>query len=326
MESPTELIKPVAGSLQKQMIDFRDFVLFIEGYIIPFVLIFGISGNIFSFIIFIRSRKRGDAPVQYLSCLALSDNGVILSLGVPHWFNYGLDYLTDGKYSYDLHSYSNVSCKMIISSWHVSGCISAWVIVAFSIERAFIVWFPLKRAQVTKRKRSAIIGVICFMAICVSIHRFVLAKAHVTFSVDACWYTEDPLLIFLLWQIDSLFLTYLPCCFIILANVCILVGLIRSRRSVSGKVTGQGQESKTIVSLMLISIFYIIFMLPASVSFSYQLYVTIFPYDVNFLVSLNYIVTFFDEFSMFNYSFNFIIYGCTLPFYRQEARTMLGLL
>jgi hypothetical protein len=164
------------------------------------------------------------------------------------------------------------------------------------------------------------------LSICVSIHRLVLAKAQVISSVDSCWYTESHFLIFLLWQIDSLFLTYLPCCFIILANVCILVGLIRSRRSVSGKVTGQGQEGKAIVSLMLISIFYIIFMLPASVSFSYLLYVIIFPYDVNFLVSLNYIVTFFDEFSMFNYSFNFIIYGCTLPFYRQEARIMLGLL
>jgi hypothetical protein len=163
------------------------------------------------------------------------------------------------------------------------------------------------------------------MALCVSIHRLVLLKKHVIFSLDACWYTESPFLIFLLWQIDSLFLTYLPCCFIILANVCILVGVIRSRRSVSGKVTGQGQEGKTIVSLLLISIFYIIFMLPASVSFSYLLYVMIFPSDVNFIISLNYIVTFFDEFSMFNYSFNFIIYGCTLPFYRQEARVMLGL-
>jgi hypothetical protein len=164
------------------------------------------------------------------------------------------------------------------------------------------------------------------MAICVTIHRLVLIKKHVIFSLDACWYTERPFLIFLLWQVDSLFLTYLPSCFIILANFCILVGVIRSRRSVSGKVRDQSQEGKTIVSLMLISIFYIIFMLPASVSFSYLLYVAIFPYDVNFLISLNYIVTFFDEFSMFNYSFNFIIYGCTVPFYRQEARVILGLI
>jgi hypothetical protein len=320
----TRDVGKVGEILPGEMIGFQNAVLFIEGYIIPFLLIFGISGNIFSFIIFVRNRKRADAPVQYLSVLALSDNGVIFTLGVPHWFTYGLHYVTDGKHSFNMHTYSNFGCKMFLSLWHVFGCISAWLIVAFSIERAFIVWFPLKRALITKRKRSAIIVVISFMSICVSIHRFILVKTYVVASVDSCWYLADDLReVFILWQIDSIFFTYLPCLFIIIANIFILLGVVRAKRAVSGKAKGQSQEHKIIVSLMLISIFYIIFMLPASASFSYMLYCLIYPFEDNFIFSLNNIVTFFDEFSMFNYSFNFIIYGCTLPFYRKEAYAML---
>jgi uncharacterized membrane protein HdeD (DUF308 family) len=120
-----------------------------------------------------------------------------------------------------------------------------------------------------------------------------------------------------------MFLTYLPCFLITLGNILILVGVIRARQSMSREVKGHSQETKIMFSLALVSVFYIIFMLPASVSFSYMLYIIIFPFEESFIVSLNYTVTFFDEFSMLNYCFNFVIYGCTLPFYREEAYAMI---
>jgi hypothetical protein len=67
----------------------------------------GMLGNILSFVIFIRTRKRADACVQYLSCLALSDTGVVITRGWTGWMNYGLKHITNGSVYFDVFHYSS---------------------------------------------------------------------------------------------------------------------------------------------------------------------------------------------------------------------------
>jgi hypothetical protein len=84
------------------------------------------------------------------------------------------------------------------------------------------------------------------------------------------------------------------------------------------------QDRKLLLSLMLISTFYIIFMMPSSVSFTYILYLQqdltqVDPYSLELLY---YYARFCDTFSMLNFCLNFIIYGSTLPFYQEEFWNM----
>jgi hypothetical protein len=150
-----------------------------------------------------------------------------------------------------------------------------------------------------------------------------LIQNFVSNTIESCWYELDPYDVFLVWQFDTTVDTYIPACAICTANIFLLVGVYRAKISVATKHSkSQQQDSHIAVSLMLISIFYVVIMLPASISFSYQLWIIQFPIDIEYNILVNYITTFFDEFSMFNYSLNFVIYGCTLPFYREEARNM----
>ena len=101
--------------LDQSLLLFQDVVMFTIGYVVPALLVFGICGNIFSLIIFIRTRKRSDAPAQYLSCLAISDTGVLLTLGLPYWLHYGLQYVSGGRHYFDIHTYS----KSFLQDIHV---------------------------------------------------------------------------------------------------------------------------------------------------------------------------------------------------------------
>jgi hypothetical protein len=301
---------------------FKKFLTFVEGYIIPVLLATGILGNSLSFIVFIRTRRRAEAPVQYLSLLAVSDTGVILILGFSHWLTYGLPYITNGIVSYNPFTLSKFSCKFLAFVLHVSECTSAWMIATFSVERAFVVWYPLKRASITTKRRAIIIAVECSLAIIISVHRLWLMQTYVVEGIDACFYLTDT---FWLWQYDTLMHNYLPCLMIVIANTIILTGIRRAKTSLTSKThsTKTIQESKVLISLFVVSTLYVVFMIPASCSFTYFNFVLESRnYGSSSLNLIHVIVTFFDQFSMLNFCFNFVIYGCTLPFYREEIKKM----
>jgi hypothetical protein len=293
--------------------------LVIQGYIIPSLLLLGIFGNTISVVVFVRTRKRADAPVQYLSCLAVSDTGVILTLGFVHWLDAGLSYVTNGAYSFSISKYSTEICRFRGFTLHTSEVISAWIIVAFSMERAFVVLYPLKRLDISAKKRSRVIVVICFISSCLSIHKLILSKVYYTASgLPVCFYPNNALL---LWQYDTAFHNYFPCFLIVVANSLILVGLSRGRRSFAGNKPAKSQQDNRIVhSLLIISTLYLVFMLPASLFFTYMLYLDNIPnLDPNYVEFIYSLMSFLDEFSMLNYCLNFVIYGCSMPFYRREV-------
>jgi hypothetical protein len=187
----------------------------------------------------------------------------------------------------------------------------------------------LKRAQITPKRRIATVAIICITCTCLSIHRLVLCGTFLFYTIESCWYIGSAYFLFVVWQYDTTFQNYVPSCLIFLANILILVGMGKAKRAISKtaqNLKDHRQEQKVILSLMLISFFYIIFMLPASISFSYIQWITQYPeVSTAYVRSVHDLVTFFDEFSMFNYSLNFLIYGSTLPFYRRELNNIFGL-
>jgi hypothetical protein len=167
-------------------------------------------------------------------------------------------------------------------------------------------------------------------SVLVSIHRLVIPDIFVAFSnVVGCWYITNQFQTLMVWQYDELLHNYIPCCLIFISNITILIGIKRANPSRDAKITSTRkpiQDGRILMSLMLISTLYVIFMMPASACFSYNLYLLTTD-DVShfYLEFVNYLVTFCDEFSMMNFCFNFIIYGCTIPFYRKEAMDMFRL-
>jgi hypothetical protein len=278
---------------------------FINSYVMSVALTIGLLGNIGSFVIFIRTRNRTDACVQYLSCLALSDTGVIIARGVVAWIKFGLGYLSGGSVSINLLQYSPVSCKLVGFFQQLFMSISAWVIVSFSIERAYVVLYPLKRYYITAEKRNIFIGSLCTIMMLLSVHRLFLLDVTSS-SPKLCFYLSiGSKAAGILYQFDVTMYNYAPCVFIFLANIIIVTTLVRSRNMDVGRATKHKQsEGKILVSLMLVSTLYVTLLLPYSTVATY-LFNSSREERTAFLYNISSILI---QFGMLNYCINFIFF------------------
>jgi hypothetical protein len=290
-----------------------------QSYVMLVIMVIGMLGNALSFVIFFRKRKRADACVQYLSCLAVSDTGVIITRGWTEWVNFGLKYITNEATFFDVIKIGTLSCKLMFFSQQVTMCISAWMIVAFSIERAFVVWFPLKRVIITQRKRNIVISFVCFSMILASVHRLIFLDV-VGGNTKVCYYIGVSIAVGnILYQFDVTLYNYAACIIIFNANILIVLALFKSRRTELKKSTQKSPvDGKILVSLMLVSTLYVALLMPFTAA-SYLLYnrANLTKERGQFVLGL---LRGLFQLASLNYCLNFIIYGCTLPFYREEAR------
>jgi hypothetical protein len=348
-DGSTGLIGTVdAGGAQLRLL--RDLTEFIAGYAVICVFITGIFGNILSLVIFIRVRHLYDATCHYLGYLAVVDTLCIVLVGMRVWLAWGLKFATNGNISVDYFTLSLYGCKILKYLSILSQCLSAWIIVTFSLERAFVVWFPFRRSAITAKRRWLVVVCMTILFGFVSLYSLILSSVYTDKTLHQCYYTRGDgasIQRFTFWQVDFSLFYILPCCVITVTNTAIIKGIMSShdfrknatsnREQIKQNETDQReakakverQDRKSLINLLVVSTSYILFLTPSYSLTTYFLYVyevelSLIPSDPYHLQVMVYLMTIFDQFMAFNYCFNFIIYGCSLPFYRQEVRKMIG--
>jgi hypothetical protein len=296
----------------------RQFLVFFEGYVMISIFIIGAFGNILSLVVFLRS-KRNDASCLYLSALAVSDTCCIVFIALVMWLRQGLPNITDGKAYINFYQISNLSCKLMTYVYVVFETVSAWIIVTYSVERAVIVWFPLKRTLITTRRRRIVLTFVILSCFCVALYSAILSDIFTVNNATICYYPQAGVVRFVLLLSDNFLFYFLPCTMIIVANIAIVTGIVRSRRfqNVSSSNTKDIYEKKTLANLLVVSTFYIIFMTPNTVMIVY--YFSLSGAGSDHMQLILFVAMFAQQFCNFNYCINFIIYGISLPFYRSEV-------
>jgi hypothetical protein len=299
---------------------------YVHGYVMIAAHVTGICGNVFSVVIFWRCRKRNDATIHYLSALAVSDTFCIIFVGITTWLHNGIGSITGYGQQFDIMIYSEALCKSIRYTGSVAILLSGWLIVAFSIERVVIVWFPLSRARITKSKRILVILILFVVASTGNIQFAVFSTIFNQFGSVNCFIPMQPLLQRqLIIHVNNVLYIYLPTITIFGANIAILIGIARSLRQMAGSSTmsqTDRQETKVALSLFFVSTVYVVLLVPGSAVWAYRETVT----DLIYGRMLTYVAKFGDQLHMLNYCINFIIYGCSLPFYQRESRIIFGVL
>jgi hypothetical protein len=304
----------------------NDIALFMQGYVMIIIMAVGVFGNGLSIVVFYRSRRRNDATIHYLSTLAVSDTCCIVFVGVVLWISTGLNTVTNGKASITLTTYSTLSCKIINYLFVTLQSISAWIIVIFSLERAVVVWFPLKRASITGTKRKGFLALVCLSVSLLCLYAAILSDLQESHGFIHCFFDAN---LWLVLFITEIFLYYfVPGSIIFTANIFIVVGITVSRKFLAKSMEGGGKESqdrKSLVNLLIVSAMYLVFMTPSTVTWTCYSFANelITPGYAVILVQLG---TLFQQWSMLNYCFNFIIYSISLPFYRAELKLLTGIL
>lgn len=316
------------------------FVDYIAVYVTIVFIIFGIFGNFLSVIIFFRKYRQDRVSAQYLCPLAVSDFLNLSTIGLPLWLSNHIEDVTQGKLIvntvYD--ATTDLQCKVFVYFYSWLGFISSWIITIFSIERVYVIWFPLRASTITdfvKKRATALVCIFIIPAI-TSLSMFYFGGVQIMEidrpdRIHCLWFSNSTHIEKISMGLILLPLNMnIPIVIITVSNILLLVGLRRSKLNHGAKSGGKDTTSKAdiriIKNLMLISFFYVIFTLPYCII--WPLYIEFGLTDFSGQTSAD--VSMFGRLAKFsaallqcNYAVNPAIYVLGYRFYRTEAKRIL---
>ncbi|XP_063392997.1 thyrotropin-releasing hormone receptor [Cydia fagiglandana] len=188
-------------------------------YYTPLLVSLGTIGNLVSVYVFYSSKLRLQSTSQYLSALAISDTVFLFQLMMP-WL--GAVKLT-GLF------YTQGFCQIFIYFSYVTCDLSAWLVVAFTVERFVAVLYPLRRNAIcTVARARHIISTIVASALLLNVPvlRFA-APVNNDCSIDVQYLVHAARFNLL----DTAVSFTVPLGVIIVLNVWIMVGVYRLERT-----------------------------------------------------------------------------------------------
>lgn len=128
----------------------------------PFVLTtLGIVGNILSILIFLSPRYRRQSSHFYLLSLALSDLCfLVINLIEDTFRNHNEMFQSQINVLDRSPTFMCISAQYVRNSTRL---LSSWIIVSFTIERLLVVFYPLKRADICRRKIARFVVFLLFL-------------------------------------------------------------------------------------------------------------------------------------------------------------------
>ena len=256
-----------AGDLDPNSTDLQtlDQVLnVLQLYYTPLIVVLGVCGNIASMLVLFLTKLRGQSSSFYLSALAASDTGFLLTQLVG--------WLEEVK----LPLFSQpVVCQL---TQYVANCCSltsAWFVVAFTVERFVAVCYPLHRPSFcTVHRAKMVIAALTIISALVNVYALVIIRpipledGQVVCDIDFGTY---PSVGFWLTAVDMVVSLVLPFLLIVLLNVQIAraicrLELVRRMMYVSSAEHGTpraNSQQKITKMLLIVSSVFLLLNLPA---------------------------------------------------------------
>jgi hypothetical protein len=119
---------------------------YVHLYCTPPIIVLGLVGNCFSFLVFTRTNQRHLSSSVYLAALAVVDSTFLLQLMLL-WPTYLRVFL--------IHQQG--LCQLVIYISYVSSFLSVWIVVAFTVERFIVCMDPLRRSTMCTPGRAKIV-------------------------------------------------------------------------------------------------------------------------------------------------------------------------
>lgn len=247
-------------------------------YYTPILIIFGLIGNFISIFVFFNSKLRLQSTSYYLTALALSDIVFLIQL-LPPWLN-----------AMKIHNIflRDYFCQIIVFSSYSTCFLSAWLVVAFTIERFVAVVYPLQRSSMcTMARAKFIIAFLVITALGLNIPMF----KYTAPSTNDCNIDNDYLNQAERFNIlDTVVSFTVPLAVIFILNTWIVVGVYRLERARHELVPVESQADTGCVPpppllprsqrrvtrmLLLVSTVYIVLNVPA-----YTMRILVYMYEM----------------------------------------------
>ncbi|XP_074644538.1 uncharacterized protein LOC141901287 [Tubulanus polymorphus] len=308
---------------------FGDILMVFVGYIAPVCYIQGIVGNTGSLYIFIRSRKlRHKDVLDYLLPLCVADLILLVFGAMVTWLHLDMPNAIGGADNIRTNILSTpASCKILSYLGWVGGFSASWIIALFTLERVVSVSISHTIMWLTRRKRLIAIALVALLGI------LILIPVLVTYDIDddgyfiECVYTykESQGTISFLGPFLLFFVIYLlPVFFVCIGNGIITWALMAKRKRDDPTdpvdLERQDREMKVIKQLLVISMLYLVCVIPAA-----ALDLIMFQFDMQKSDPDNDLLHAYDfvnRLIYMNNSFNYVAYILTLDWFRREVKSI----
>lgn len=194
-----------------------------------FLTTFGIFGSIISILIFLSPRYRRQSSHFYLLSLAISDLCfLIINLVEDTFRNHNQIYRSRINI---LDRSPPLICISVQYARNVTRLVSSWIIVSFTIERLLVVFHPLKRGLICRRKiaRYVVFMLIVFSMLSnlnVPFHYGIVFGTNRTVNETICDVLPEYRSIYMRFAIYTMISVYLaPMCIIGFVNLLICTKL-----------------------------------------------------------------------------------------------------
>lgn len=285
-------------------------------WLLPIIITVGTIGNIFSFIIMLQREMRQTSTFFYLAVLAVADTIVLFMSAFKTWIR-----LWSG---FAMLHISDASCKIFMFLTYFSLHLSAWLIVAVTVERFIVVWFPLRASSICSTKRAKLTSLALAMGL-------FLLNAHLFWTADLvtdprseskqCAMMQNNRLLYkdvIPWVHLTLY-SFLPFVSLLVFNVLIIVSLIKHRQIILSELTRADRRTRynhrrLAITLLSISCVWIITTTPSALYTVLPLKGETVQQAANFF----FIKVICYIFMYINHSINFFLYCITGQSFRRE--------
>ena len=208
------------------------------------VTILGLVGNSFSLITVTSKRCKRSSFTVYIGALAVVDSCLLII--------HVLDTLLIGAYNMDLGRHGTAICKCIRYSQLAFRHISAWIIIAITIERVLATIYPLRFQVIYTTKFGAkVVGTLTGLML--------LLCADILYRMDYSYINQDPvcdvdyqsLTIIAIYFFTS---NILPLIIITTGNTAIVIKVRSSRRRIAPMTSSTQSTNSTSRHLMVITL------------------------------------------------------------------------
>lgn len=285
-------------------------------WMLPIIITIGTIGNILSFVVMLQREMRQTSTFFYLAALAVADTVVLVMSALKTWIR-----LFSG---FEMLHISNLSCKVFMFCTYLSLHLSAWLIVAVTVERFIVVWFPLKATSICSAKRAKFTT--CGIAL-----GFFLLNVHLFWTAELitsprsgrsqCAMSQNNKFLYhdvLPWVHLTLY-SFLPFVSLLVFNVLIILSLVKHRQTITSQMTKDDRRTrynhrKLAVTLLCISF---VWMLTTTPSALYTV-LPLRPQSASQEATLFFVKVICYIFMYVNHSINFFLYCITGQAFRRQ--------
>ncbi|KAK3600679.1 hypothetical protein CHS0354_029543 [Potamilus streckersoni] len=206
-------------------------------WISPCLLVLGGVGNILCIVILTNKKTRGSSTAVYLTSLAVADLLVLYTGLLRQWVKF--------QFEIDIRHLAEGICKVHLFFIYFGTHCSSWFLVAVTGERFISACFPHKvKVGCTPKTAGIVITAIIICLAMLNVHwlygygDMYVTQMNNTLLVK-CDIVFDPYSNFVLYiwpWIDLCVFALVPCCFLVIGNIGIIINVVLSKKRSATKV------------------------------------------------------------------------------------------